>query len=83
MVRHHPQWQKARALVQGGRIGELHAVQAAFSYMNRDPDNVRNRADIGGGGIYDIGCYPIVTARFLFCRRTGARLGADRARSGI
>lgn len=66
MVRHHPQWQKARELIQAGRIGRLRAVQAVFSYMNRDPANVRNQADIGGGGIYDVGCYPIVTARFLF-----------------
>lgn len=66
MVRHHPQWQKARELVQNGRIGELRAVQAVFSYMNKDPNNVRNQVDIGGGGIYDIGCYPIVTTRFLF-----------------
>ncbi len=66
MVRHHPQWQKARELVRSGRIGRLRAVQAVFSYMNRDPANVRNQAGIGGGGIYDIGCYPIVTARYLF-----------------
>ena len=31
-----------------------------------DPANVRNQADIGGGGLYDIGVYPIVAARFLF-----------------
>jgi predicted dehydrogenase len=37
-----------------------------FSYFNADPNNVRNMADIGGGGILDIGCYPIVGARFLF-----------------
>ncbi|MGI9500029.1 MAG: Gfo/Idh/MocA family protein [Geminicoccaceae bacterium] len=66
MVRHHPQWQKAKELVRSGRIGRLSAVQAVFSYMNRDPDNVRNQADIGGGGLYDIGCYPIVSARYLF-----------------
>jgi predicted dehydrogenase len=34
--------------------------------MNVDPANVRNQAGIGGGGLYDIGCYPIATARFLF-----------------
>ncbi len=66
MVRLHPQWQKAREFVQNGRIGRLRALQAIFSYMNRDPENVRNKANIGGGGIYDIGCYPIVTARYLF-----------------
>ncbi len=66
MVRHHPQWRRARELVREGRIGKLRAIQALFSYSNLDPNNIRNMADIGGGGIYDIGCYPIVTARFLF-----------------
>lgn len=66
MIRHHPQWLRARELVREGRIGELRVVQGSFSYMNLDPKNVRNQAGIGGGGIYDIGCYPIVGARFLF-----------------
>jgi len=66
MVRHHPQWIKARELVRAGRIGTLRVIQASFSYMNVDPENVRNQAAIGGGGLYDIGCYPIVTTRFIF-----------------
>jgi predicted dehydrogenase len=66
MVRSHPQWLRARTLVREGRIGQLRVVQGSFSYMNTDPANVRNQAGIGGGGLYDIGCYPIVTARFLF-----------------
>ena len=66
MVRHHPQWQKTRELIRNGRIGDLRAIQACFSYMNLDPSNVRNQADIGGGGLYDIGCYPIVTSRYIF-----------------
>jgi len=66
MVRSHPQWLRVRELVREGRIGDLRAVQGAFSYMNRDPENIRNMADIGGGGVYDIGCYPTVIARYLF-----------------
>lgn len=66
MVRSHPQWLRARELVREGRIGKLRAIQGFFSYMNRDPKNIRNIADIGGGGVYDIGCYPIVGARLLF-----------------
>jgi predicted dehydrogenase len=66
MVRCHPQWRRARELVRSGRIGELRVVQGSFSYMNVDPANVRNQAAIGGGALYDIGVYPIVTARFLF-----------------
>jgi predicted dehydrogenase len=37
-----------------------------FGYNNLDPANVRNRADIGGGGLYDIGCYAIVAGRYFF-----------------
>jgi predicted dehydrogenase len=66
MVRTHPQWLAVREEVRGGRLGELRAIQMAFSYFNRDPQNVRNQAAIGGGGLMDIGCYPIVLSRFLF-----------------
>ena len=66
MVRYHPQWRRAREIVRSGGIGELRAIQGFFSYYNVDPANIRNIADIGGGGVYDIGCYPIVGSRFLF-----------------
>jgi predicted dehydrogenase len=75
MVRTHPQWLRARELVRGGSIGELRAIVSIFSYFNRDPKNVRNIASIGGGGVYDIGCYPITMARFLFDREP-ARVAA-------
>ena len=66
MVRSHPQWLRARELVRTGAIGELRVVQGSFSYHIVDPANIRNQAGIGGGGLYDIGCYPIATSRFLF-----------------
>ncbi|TAL98683.1 MAG: Gfo/Idh/MocA family oxidoreductase [Paraburkholderia sp.] len=65
MVRTHPQWLKVRALIEEGTIGELRAVSGAFCYYNIDPDNIRNQKDIGGGGLLDIGCYPITTSRFI------------------
>jgi predicted dehydrogenase len=55
-----------RELVQSGALGEVRSIQSYFSYFNRDPDNIRNNADIGGGGLMDIGCYPMVAGRFLF-----------------
>src|SRR5262245_24130529 len=66
MVRFHLQWLRARELVRSGKIGDLRAVQVFFSYHNDDPDNIRNQPDIGGGALYDIGCYGIVSGRFLF-----------------
>jgi predicted dehydrogenase len=66
MVRTHPQWLRARELVRSGAIGDLRAVMTAFSYFNRDPANIRNVLDWGGGGLMDIGCYAVQTSRFLF-----------------
>lgn len=56
MVRHHPQWKKAHALITEGRLGEVRAIQTIFSYYLDDPGNVRNQVDIGGGGLFDVGC---------------------------
>ena len=69
MYRHHPQWITARELARGGQIGELTTVHSFFSYYDVDPTNVRNDGAIGGGGgLMDIGCYPISLSRFIFDR---------------
>ena len=65
MVRFHPQWRRARELVKSGEIGSVSAIQTFFSYHLVDPENVRNRPP-GGGGLYDIGCYAVLTARYIF-----------------
>ncbi len=66
MYRFHPQWQRARQLVLEGDIGELRTIQSFFSYYLDDPNNIRNRDDVGGGGMLDIGCYTVSLSRFIF-----------------
>jgi predicted dehydrogenase len=66
MVKTHPQWLRTRDLIRGGVIGELRAITGVFSYFNRNPANVRSVLEWGGGGMMDIGCYPITTSRFIF-----------------
>ena len=66
MYRHHPQWVRARQLVTQGGLGRLRTIQSFFSYFNTDPENIRNKPDIGGGGLMDIGCYCISLSRFIF-----------------
>jgi predicted dehydrogenase len=92
MVRFHPQWHRVRTLVQSGRIGAVRVIQSAFVFAVRDPANVRNRADMGGGALYDVGCYPIVTARYVFGAEPDRaialidrdpELGVDRVTSGL
>ena len=66
MYRLHPQWQRAKQLVSEGKIGELRTIQSFFAYYNDDAGNIRNQADLGGGGMADIGCYCVSLSRFLF-----------------
>ncbi len=66
MIRFHPQWRRAREIVRSGEIGELRSINVLFCYNNVDPTNIRNMADIGGGGLYDIGCYAVASSRFIF-----------------
>ncbi len=66
MINCHPQWQRVRALLDEGRIGELRAISGVYSYFNTDPANVRSKVEWGGGGLMDIGCYLIHTARYAF-----------------
>ena len=89
MVRAHPQWRRARALVDDGRLGTVRAMTGFFSYYNDDASNIRNLPECGGG-LLDIGCYLVNTARFIFgsepARVAGAidrdpKLGIDRLSS--
>jgi predicted dehydrogenase len=66
MYRHHPQWQWARQVVREGKIGDLRTIQSFFSYFDDDPDSILHHAEWGGGGLMDIGCYPISLSRFIF-----------------
>lgn len=66
MIVHHPQWQLARDLVQGGEIGKLTHVSGKFSFDNREKTtDIRNRPETGGGGLRDIGVYIFGSARFV------------------
>lgn len=80
MVRTHPQWVKTLELVRSGRIGKLRSVMGYFSYYNRDPKNIRNVLEYGGGALMDIGCYLVYTARLIFAEeptRVSALIEAD------
>jgi predicted dehydrogenase len=66
MVKTHPQWLRTQEIIRSGGIGKLRTAMCVFSYFNRDPANVRHKVEWGGGGLMDIGCYPITMSRFIF-----------------
>lgn len=66
MVGTNPQWIEARNRIRNGRIGKTRSILGHFTYMNKDSSNYRNTPGVGGGGLYDIGCYLIFASRFFF-----------------
>jgi len=92
MVKTHPQWLRVKELARNGTIGQLKSILTVFSYFNRDPGNVRHKPEWGGGGLLDIGCYPITLSRWIFGeeprRVTGVveldpEFATDRLASGV
>lgn len=92
MYRHHPQWRWAREVVDSGQLGEVRTIQSFFSFYDDNPDSILHQPNYGGGGLMDIGCYPISLSRFLFrdepLRVAGIlevdpQFGVDRLTSGI
>ena len=65
MVAHHPQWNWLRS-----QIGEKQQIDVSiqFHYDNRDPLNIRNCTETGGGARLDIGCYALWAADWLGAR---------------
>ncbi|QJC52609.1 Gfo/Idh/MocA family oxidoreductase [Paenibacillus albicereus] len=66
MYRHHPRYAMIREVVASGELGELRSLHATFTFNSAGSSgNVRFVKEWGGGGLYDVGCYPITAARLL------------------
>ena len=92
MSRSHPQWADIRRRIDSGEIGNVRMLQSAFTYYNTNPENIRNIPGLGGGGVWDIGCYCITMSRFVFdeeplrvvaCLENDPVFGTDRLSSVI
>jgi len=92
MYRFHPQWVRAKQIVSSGEIGKVVFMQVQFSFSNKDPGNIRNKRETGGGAIMDIGCYAVSSSRFIMGREPrrvlslvsrDPELGVDMLSSGL
>lgn len=80
MIAYHPQWKLLREELLP-QIGPIQSAHTIFSYQLLDPNNIRAKAELGGGGLLDIGCYAALAGRWCFDSQPeviAARLTLDR-----
>lgn len=65
MYRHHPQTKIAGQWVRDGRLGEVIVVRGVFNFHGLSLTNVRLRPEMGGGSLWDVGCYPVSMAQYI------------------
>jgi predicted dehydrogenase len=65
MYRHHPQTLLVKMMLDQGDIGRVQLIRGSFSYTNTRPSDPRFSLNLGGGSLWDVGCYPIGYASFL------------------
>jgi xylose dehydrogenase (NAD/NADP) len=91
MYRFHPQIERALDLVRGGAIGQLRLVRSSFLFNFDRPGDIRWDPTLGGGSLYDVGCYCLNAARTFAGREpislsgfaTSAASGVDESFAGL
>lgn len=65
MYRHHPQSDLVVRLVREGAIGDLRLIRGSFRFTHTRPEDARWLIEMGGGSVWDVGCYPVSFARMV------------------
>ena len=75
MYRHHPQTILAKELIDRGEVGEVRLVKGAFTFNLTKQGDIRLNKSLGGGCLWDVGCYPVSFTRFILGREPAEVFG--------
>jgi len=65
MYRTHAQSSKVKEIVESGKLGKVKLIHGSFTFVMTNPDDYRWNPEMGGGGLWDIGCYPLSFMRMV------------------
>jgi len=68
VFRNHPQWQRTAQILDSGAIGEVRGMQVTMAMQFHDPNDIRNKLELGGGALYDMSGYVISACSLVFGR---------------
>jgi len=65
MYRYHPVYDRVRALIDEGAVGDIVTIRSTFSFPLDDPNDIRLKPELAGGALMDVGCYCVNFARMM------------------
>jgi D-xylose 1-dehydrogenase (NADP+, D-xylono-1,5-lactone-forming) len=68
MYQHEPLTKRVESLVADGAVGAVRAVVSGFTFALARQGDVRLDLQLGGGSLWDVGCYPVTYAQRLIAR---------------
>ena len=71
VYRFHPQTTALLDLIRSGAIGEVQHIDASFAFRKEEREGRLFDAATAGGGILDVGCYPLTFAALVAAAATG------------
>lgn len=81
---HHPRTPKLKKLIESGRLGKVLHVSTAFNFLLSDQhSNVRRNPDLGGGALYDVGCYCVYGIRWALGEEPASVFASAELKTGI
>jgi predicted dehydrogenase len=83
MYRHHPMTEAAKAFAAAGRLGTITLYRGAFTFMLTRAGDVRLDPSMGGGALWDVGCYPVSYANLIAGAHPAEVFGFQRVDRGI
>lgn len=83
MYRYTARTQKVIEILRGGTLGEVKFIHSQFRFLLNRPGDVRREAGLGGGSLYDVGCYPVNFIGLVLDTITGRAPGAGPRPDGV
>jgi predicted dehydrogenase len=78
MYRYTDRTRRVEEVLRAGELGEIRFVHACFRYPMTNPASIKLRPELGGGALYDVGCYPVNFAGLVADLAAGAAPGTVR-----
>ncbi len=75
MYRYSARTQAVVDLLRRGTLGDIRFIQSQFRFLLNRPGDVRREGGLGGGSLYDVGCYPVNFVGLVVDTITGSAAG--------